>query len=332
MSRTHVVVGAGPVGSGIARALAARGDRVRVVTRSGSGPEGPGLTRHALDAARGDELAAVAAGSDSIVNALNPPYHRWADVWPGVSTGLLGAAEASGALLLHVSNLYGHGPSVRTMVEASPDLSAAGTKGAVRAAVWARSRAAHEAGRVRTVELRASDYFGPGSAGNSHLDLEVVGPVVRRRPPVALVGDPSAPHSWTFLPDLTATVLAVLDAERERGGLSGRVVHVPNSPARSMQQVADDVAGLLGRRPPRVRVLPRPLVGALGLVVPFLRELREVEHQFRRPFVADGTATAALLGVTATPWSEALAADVRALGGEPVAPLPALSRPRGTAR
>ncbi len=35
----HVVVGAGPVGSAVAEILAERGHRVRVVTRSGSGPE-----------------------------------------------------------------------------------------------------------------------------------------------------------------------------------------------------------------------------------------------------------------------------------------------------
>jgi 3-hydroxyacyl-CoA dehydrogenase len=34
----HVVVGAGPIGSGIARALVAQGGRVRLITRSGSAP------------------------------------------------------------------------------------------------------------------------------------------------------------------------------------------------------------------------------------------------------------------------------------------------------
>ena len=37
---THLVVGAGPVGTAVARRLMADGHHVRVVTRSGSGPEG----------------------------------------------------------------------------------------------------------------------------------------------------------------------------------------------------------------------------------------------------------------------------------------------------
>ncbi|WP_329484771.1 FAD-dependent monooxygenase [Kribbella sp. NBC_01484] len=38
----HVVVGAGPVGSATARLLAGQGEQVRVITRSGSGPEAAG--------------------------------------------------------------------------------------------------------------------------------------------------------------------------------------------------------------------------------------------------------------------------------------------------
>ena len=35
----HVIVGAGPVGSATARLLAARGEQVRLITRSGSKPQ-----------------------------------------------------------------------------------------------------------------------------------------------------------------------------------------------------------------------------------------------------------------------------------------------------
>jgi 2-polyprenyl-6-methoxyphenol hydroxylase-like FAD-dependent oxidoreductase len=46
----HVIVGAGPVGSATAKVLAERGERVRVVTRRGSGPEHPAIERVAADA------------------------------------------------------------------------------------------------------------------------------------------------------------------------------------------------------------------------------------------------------------------------------------------
>ncbi|MGC1212288.1 MAG: FAD-dependent monooxygenase, partial [Micromonospora sp.] len=50
----HVIVGAGPVGTATARLLAERGERVRVVTRRGTGPEHPAVERVAADAADAD--------------------------------------------------------------------------------------------------------------------------------------------------------------------------------------------------------------------------------------------------------------------------------------
>ena len=78
----HVIVGAGPVGSATARLLAARGEQVVVVTRSGSGPELPGVLRVRADAADSAALAGPARGAAVIYNCANPPYHRWASDWP----------------------------------------------------------------------------------------------------------------------------------------------------------------------------------------------------------------------------------------------------------
>ena len=47
----HVIVGAGPVGSAAALRLAAAGHQVRVITRSGTGPDADGVERIAADAA-----------------------------------------------------------------------------------------------------------------------------------------------------------------------------------------------------------------------------------------------------------------------------------------
>ena len=46
----HVIVGAGPVGTGAAKLLAERGERVRLISRRGSGPDAPAIERVAPDA------------------------------------------------------------------------------------------------------------------------------------------------------------------------------------------------------------------------------------------------------------------------------------------
>ena len=81
----HLVVGAGPIGSAVTRQLVAQGRPVRVVTRSGSGPDGPLVEKVAADAADATRLGELAAGAGVIYNCVNPQYHRWATDWPPVA-------------------------------------------------------------------------------------------------------------------------------------------------------------------------------------------------------------------------------------------------------
>jgi nucleoside-diphosphate-sugar epimerase len=169
----HVVVGAGPVGSALAGQLLERGERVRVITRSGAGVEG--VEKVAADAGDTARLTDLVTGADAIYNCVNPAYHRWSQDWPPIAAALLQAAEHSGAVLAITGNLYGYGPVNAPMTEQTP-LAATGRKGRVRVQMWHDALAAHEAGRVRAFEVRGSDYLG----GNSLLS-EVVVPAWRKR-------------------------------------------------------------------------------------------------------------------------------------------------------
>ncbi|MCB0979811.1 MAG: hypothetical protein KDB17_04065, partial [Ilumatobacter sp.] len=82
MQQHHVIVGAGPVGSGIALHLANAGTPVTIVTRSGSGPDHPLVTRHRGDATDAEALAGLCTGAAALYNCANPPYHRWPQDWP----------------------------------------------------------------------------------------------------------------------------------------------------------------------------------------------------------------------------------------------------------
>ena len=50
--------------------------------------------------------------------------------------------------------------------------------------------------------------------------------------------------------------------------------------------------------------LPKGILGIGGLFVPAMRELRETEYQFQRPYVLDSSAIERELGLTPTPWDE----------------------------
>src|SRR3954451_15829628 len=88
----HVIVGKGPVGSTTAELLVARGNEVRVLSRSG-GTSTDGIEHRRVDASDADAVTAAARGAAALYNAVNPPYPAWATEWPPMAAALLSAAE-----------------------------------------------------------------------------------------------------------------------------------------------------------------------------------------------------------------------------------------------
>lgn len=300
----HVIVGAGTNGQQLAQLLAGRGEEVTLISRRGSGGELAGVHAVALDANDAEALTAIAAGAEAIYNVANPPYSRWTEDWPPLAASLLAAAEGSGALLVTLSNLYGYGPVDGPMLESTP-LAASSTKGQVRAQMWREALAAHLAGRIRCVELRASDFFGPGLTDQGMLGERAV-PNILRGKAVQVIGNPTLPHSWSYVPDVVATLARAAHEERAWG----KAWHVPSTPAATVREVVGAMANAAGVPAPTVRGLPNAALAALGLFSSQVRELKEVAYQFNAPFILESSAFTEAFGLEATPLEEACAATV----------------------
>lgn len=296
---THLVVGAGSVGSALASQLAAAGDDVVVVTRSGSGPDQPGVRRVAADASSLDALMLAAPEAVAIHNCANPPYHRWAQDWPPMASAFIGYAERTGAVLVTCSNLYGYGPVNGPMAESLP-LAATGTKGRVRAQMWRDAKAAHDAGTIRATEVRGSDYIAPSD--QTRISSARVVPRVLQGKSVSLLGPVDQPHTWTSPIDV-ARLMVITATAPEAWGYAW---HVPSNAPRTQRQVVDELADAAGVPHVKVSQVPGPMVAMLGLVNPVMREMAETSHQWDRPFVMDDTAARQAFGMEPTPWPEIL--------------------------
>lgn len=224
--------------------------------------------------------------------------------WPPLASSVCAAAEATGAVLVMLGNLYGYGPVDGPMTEELP-LAATGPKGRVRTAVWEQARKLHDQGRIKAVEVRASDFFGPGVTDGGHLAARVV-PRLLRGKPVSTLGDPDAPHSWSYLPDVAAALVEVAGEERAWG----RAWHVPTEPPLSTRDMVDRLAAQTGTGPVAVRRLPPAVLGVVSVFSPLIRELKEIRYQFESPFVADSSAYEAEFAVRATPVDEQVKATV----------------------
>lgn len=297
MSERHVVVGAGAVGRATAEELAARGADVLLVSRSGKGEEIPGVRRLAADVADAARLTRIAEGATAIYNCVNPPsYDVWTTYWPPIAAAFLQAAESSGAVLAVAGNLYPYGPVDGPMVESLPD-AATGRKARLRAGMWADAKRLHDDGRIHAVEVRGSDYMGPGVA-MAHIPH--VAPQALAGKSVRVFGSADLPHSWTDVRDMGRALVAVA-AEQPAWG---RIWHAPTNEPRTQADALADVCRAVDREPVRVRAYPRALLSVGGAVVPLLREMRETVYQFERPYVLDSSAIESELGLKPTPWDE----------------------------
>jgi nucleoside-diphosphate-sugar epimerase len=305
----HVIIGAGPVGSAAAALLASRGERVRLLSRSGTGLEPAGTAGGVVEAIAADasdtaRLASLASGAAVLYNCASPPYHRWPQEWPPLAASVLAAAMSTGAVLVTMSNLYGYGPPAHPMTEHDP-LDATGPKGKTRAAVWEQALAAHSAGRVRATEARAADFFGPGVRAQSPVGERSIPRLLSGRP-VTVLGAADAPHSWSYLPDIAAALVTLGGDERAWG----RPWHVPTNPPMTQRELFGALARVAGVPAPRLRVVPGWQIRLLGTFMPLLRELGEVAYQFTSPFVMDSSAFQATFGAAPTPMDQALSATI----------------------
>ncbi len=304
----HVIVGAGATGTATARLLSDQGHRVTMISRSGRGPVEPGIELVAADAANPGTLTKLTVGAAAIYNCANPQYTDWARDWPPLANSLLTAAEANDAVLVTLSNLYGYANPTAPMRATDP-LNPSSIKGGIRAKMWHDALAAHQAGRVRVTEARASDFIGPGTGANGHMGDRVV-PRVLASKSVSVMGRVDVEHSWTAIEDVARTLVTIATDERAWG----RAWHVPTEAPMSQRELVHRMCALAGVEPVTVRTIPGAALTVAGIFLPVMRELKEMLYQFNDAFVIDSQETTDVFGLKPTPLDDTLRAMLASYG------------------
>ena len=298
----HVIFGTGAIGLATFEALRRRGERVRLINRSGHAQVPDDVEVIGGDARDPAFACTVSRGARVIYQTLNPPYHQWTTQFPALQAGVLAAAETADARLVSMENVYMYGRPDGHPITEDRAYAAHTRKGQLRGRMARDLLAAHQAGRVRVAIGRASDYFGPHGGAQSNLGDRVF-PAALAGKTATVLGDPDQPHTYTYIPDI-GEGLAVLG---EHPDAPGQVWHLPNDAhTRTTRQLVHIVYQHLGQPRTRLRVTPPFLLRALGLVNPTIRELVEMRYQFQEPFIVDSSKITTKLGVHPTPLEQAL--------------------------
>ncbi|GAB3550024.1 NAD-dependent epimerase/dehydratase family protein [Arthrobacter tumbae] len=313
MTQLYVVTGAGPVGWTVAEKLAARGDRVRILTRSGAGPDNPGIERIRVDVSDPHRVQPAFEGAEAVFHCIHGSAYTaaaWEAELPRAEQVVLEAAGQAGAVVVFPESLYSYDQPDEVMTERSSRKAVAGKRG-VRTLLL-RQR---EASATATVSMVASDFYGPrvraAHAGERIVPRLLAGKTIRP------LGNPDLPHSFTYVPDLAAAMIAAA-ARKE---LWNSVLHAPTTAAPTFRGIAKEFARAAGSPEPRIKPVPGWMVRLLGKFPGDLRELSEMLYQFENPFVMDSAHSEVLLGLRPTPLQDGAAATVSWWQGQGAVPL-----------
>jgi nucleoside-diphosphate-sugar epimerase len=306
--RIIVLGGGGHLGREAAQAFKAAGWQVASLVRgSSSARAAAGTEIIEIDARDAESVIGAANGADVVLHALNVPYTEWGRLALPFAETAIAAARENDATLVFPGNVYNYGAGMPALIDETVLMRPTSRKGAIRVAIEERLRDAADKG-LRTIVLRAGDFFGGEGAG-SWFDRVIVKEIAAGR--LTYPGPFDTVHEWAYLPDL-AQALVQLVEQRERlapfaaFGFAGHAV--------TGRELASAISRAC-RRNFRIDFMPWRLLRVMGVFVPVFRELCDISYLWSTPHAIDGTRLTEIIGaIPHTPLDQAIAASLTALG------------------
>lgn len=329
--RQHIILGTGVLGCGVAACLASRGITPLLASRSGNicridGADWPVLACDPSIPAQQAQLTQLLAAPSVLYLCAAPAYARWQAEFAALADGVAAAVAGCDVRLIIADNVYayGHCPDGgfhegsasapcsrkgRVREQAAQRLMALDAGDAISECVSPGGADSGNRGgnsRIRVAVVRGASFFGPGVSASS-AGRDVVHSVMHGNP-AYVIGDPAVAHSFTYVPDFAATMVAVAADERAMGGCWHAPSHSGLSLAHLLQRIAAH-----GAHPLTMRCAGPVLMRLLGLFNPAMRELREMMYLHDNPWHFSSTRTQQLLALRATPLDAAITATVAAV-------------------
>jgi nucleoside-diphosphate-sugar epimerase len=308
MSGKILVMGAaGRLGYAAAEAFRMAGWTVTSLVRPGAAHRAPRGTKVVETIDRLDAIEA-ARDADVVLHALNPPFKTWRRMALAHAYSAIEVAETAGATLMFPGNLYNYGAGMPGVIDESTPMQPTTRKGDIRVEIEQRMQEAADRG-VRTIILRAGDFFGSGRG--SWFDLVITKQLARNE--VTYPGPLDVMHEWAYVPDLAATMVRLAEMRERLGmfetfGFPGHAV--------TGRTLVDAIAQASGRdsRDLRVRQMQWWMIKVLSPFFALPRELSELDYLWKVPHRIAGEKLKATIGeIPHTPLETAAKRALREL-------------------
>jgi len=274
----HVIFGTAALGSAVMRQLVKKGQRVRMVSRSGRADLPAGVESVRGDASDPASVKAASQGAYAVYYCAAPDYTKWASLYPPMQRAMIEGVGAAGAKLISPESVYMYGPVDGTMTEDSPHTPTA-RKGRIRAELARMLLDAHAKGTVRAAIGRAPDFYGPEAVVTTIYGDRIFYPALQGKR-VDVQGKVDLPHTFIYVDDFAKGLVTL--AERDEA--LGQAWHLPCAPTLTQRELLTMIFEEAGH-PLKFREAPALLFKILGIFVPIMKELDEMQYQWQRPYV-----------------------------------------------
>ena len=313
MSKVALFGAAGAIGQSIATALAAKGQPYRVVGRSeaslrqafGADPLAEIVTWNPDSPA---SVQAAATGVDTLIYLVGVNYWQF-ELHPELMRKTLAGAIAAGVRnVILIGTVYPYGRARTTRVREDHPREPHTFKGRMRKAQEDLLMQAHAEGRIQATVLRLPDFYGPGVEA-SLLHRAAVAAV--KGGTADLVGPIDQPHEFVFVPDVGPVVARLLDTP----AAFGKIWHLAGAGVTTQRDLVCEMERQTGARL-KLRVVGKTTLRLLGLFVPVMREMVEMNYLMTAPVILDDSALQGLIGpIRKTSYAEGVRRTLAAVAG-----------------
>lgn len=282
----QTILGAGgAIGIELAKALKTYTSDIRLVSRN---PERVNPSDHLLaaDLTQRDEVYKAVESSKITYVTLGFPYSAktWKQNWPPFMQNVIAACLEHGSKLVFFDNVYAiGGDDVNHITENSP-MAPTSKKGTVRAAVDRLVLENIEKNGLQAIIARSPDFYGGTSKENS-IGINLVYDRLIKGKKAQWLCDAQKVHSMGYVPDLAKGTALLGNTPYAYD----QIWNLPTDPQRiTGERWINLFATTLGTDH-KYSVLPHWLIKSIGLFVPIMRELAEMNYQYDRDYYFDSS-------------------------------------------
>ncbi len=281
----QTILGAGgAIGIELAKALTTYTTDIRLVSRNPKKVNTEDELFPADLTIRNDVFKAI-EGSEIVYVTVGFAYNAkiWQKLWPSLINNVIDACLQYNAKMVFFDNIYAiGGDNVKHITEDSP-ISPCSKKGEVRAELDKLILDAIEYRKLNAIIARSADFFSEVKANSMSMNL-IYDNLVKGKKAQWLC-DAKKVHNMSYTPDL-AKGTAIL------GNTQDAYNQIWNLPTDSEKITGEGWINLFATEMNtgnKYKVLPNWLLNVLGLFIPFMKELPEMNYQYDRDYFFDST-------------------------------------------